>query len=98
MKPEEYVLRATDHYYKGEYDEALRNLDRAIELRSDFAEAWYNKGIVLSVICRHEEEIEVYNKAIELRPDYAEAWNNKSAALGRLGRFDEALNALRSSP
>jgi tetratricopeptide (TPR) repeat protein len=57
MNHEDFVLEATDHYYKGEFDRAIDALEKAIELKPDFAEAWYNKGITFSVMGRVEEEI-----------------------------------------
>ncbi len=93
MKPEDFVLEATDFYYKGEFDRAIDALDKAIELKPDFAEAWYNKGITFSVMGRVEEEIMAYDHALAINPRYAEAWNNKASSLGKLGRYEEALEA-----
>jgi tetratricopeptide (TPR) repeat protein len=55
--------------------------------------AWYNKGIALDNINRHDEAIEAYNKAIDIKPGYYEAWYNKWLSLAIVGRHDEALEA-----
>ena len=91
--PEDLVLEATDHYYKGDFQLAIKSLDKAIEIKPDFAQAWYNKAITYSVMGHVQDEINCYDKAIEINPEYAEAWSNKSSALGRAGRLEEALDS-----
>ena len=90
-KPEDFVLEATDYYYKGDYKKTIESLDKAIEIKPNFAQAWYNKGITFSVMGLVQDEIDSYEKAIEIEPEYAEAWSNKASALGRAGRAEEAL-------
>jgi tetratricopeptide (TPR) repeat protein len=41
LNAEDYFKLATDHYYKGRYEEALKALEKAIELKPDLARAWY---------------------------------------------------------
>ena len=93
LNSEDYFNRATDFYFKGKYELAIKAIEKAIELKPDYAEAWSNKGVALGKLGRHDEELKAYEKAIELKPDYVEAWYNKSVELGKLGRHDEALKA-----
>ncbi|MBM3384390.1 MAG: tetratricopeptide repeat protein, partial [Betaproteobacteria bacterium] len=64
---------------------------RVIELKPDYAEAWYNRGVTLGDFKRHEEALASYDRAIELKPDYAAAWSNRGVALNDLKRHEEAL-------
>ncbi len=60
------------------YDEALQNIDKALELQPDLAEAWINKGITLKFLGRYEEALNTYDKAIKFQPDLPYAWYNKA--------------------
>ena len=42
--------------------EAIVAYDKAIEIDPEFAEAWYNKGITLDKLGKHEEAVVCYNK------------------------------------
>ena len=56
---------------------------------------WYNEGVGLSNLGRHEEAIEAFKKAIEINPNNAAAWYNKGVGLGNLGRYEEAIEAFK---
>ena len=43
----------------------------------DDAEAYYRRGIVLSVIKNYQDAIPHYDRAIQLRPNFAGAFYNK---------------------
>jgi len=93
LKSEDYFSRATDLYFKGKYELAIKAIEKAIELKPDYADAWYNKGVALKDLGRYDEALKANEKAIELKPDSAGAWYNKGAILSNLGRYDEALKA-----
>ncbi|MDR1602709.1 MAG: tetratricopeptide repeat protein [Tannerella sp.] len=40
----EYFQRGYAYYYKGDYDKAIESYHKAIELKPDYAEAYYNQG------------------------------------------------------
>jgi Flp pilus assembly protein TadD len=78
-------------WMQAEREKALVYVTKAVKLKPDFAEAWYNKGVALGELGKLEEALACYDKAIRLKPDDAEAWNNKGAALGELGKLEEAI-------
>src|SRR5262249_53227554 len=65
--------------------------DRAIALKSDYADALNNRGNALQDLNRVDEALASYDAAIALRPGFAEALNNRGGALLKLKRTDEAL-------
>jgi len=77
----------------GNYDEAIKTLDKAIEINPRLAEAWYNKGNALLSLGKYEEAIKAFDKAIEINPQYAKAWNNR-----RMINTMRLLNALIDPP
>ena len=97
LKPVDYYNRGVDFFYKSQYELALKAFEKAIELKSDYVDAWSGKGVSLGELGRHEEALKAFEKAIELKPDYASAWYNKGAALSKLGRHEEALKAFEKA-
>jgi len=70
---------------------ALHHADTAIQLKSDYSEAWTNRGNALNDLKRHEEALASYDRSIGLKPDYADAWSNRGLTLGDLRCHEEAL-------
>ena len=67
------------------------NHKKAIQLKPDDAELYYNRGKVLYESGQFEAALENFNKAIELKPDYFEAYTNCGVLLSRSGQFDKAI-------
>jgi Flp pilus assembly protein TadD len=62
----------------GQYEEAVKALNRTIELNPKDTEVWNNRGIVLSLLKRNKEAIWSFEKATSIDPRNAEAWYNRS--------------------
>ena len=77
----------------GRHEEAVAGYNKAIELKPDYAETYYNLGATLKELSKHEEAVVSYNKAIELRPYFAEAYNNLGSALNKLGDYEKAVTS-----
>ncbi len=75
----------------GQYDEALRAIDKALDLNPRNEVAWLNKGNALTRMGRLIDALRCFNAAIHVNPAYEVAWNNKGNTLARLGHYDEAL-------
>ena len=81
------------YYFNNSLNESVQYLDKAVEINPQFAEAWYNKGIVLFDLDRYEEAVSAYDAATTINPQFAEAWYNKGNALLDLDRYEEAIAA-----
>jgi len=87
-------------YDQGKYDDALKALDKAIELNPSITTAytaWIRKGSMLNAQMKYGEAIAAYDKAIVLNPKLADAWYNKGLTLGNLGKYDEAIQAFNKA-
>ena len=86
---------ANCYYFNKNLNETLQYFDKTIETDPQFAEAWYNKAIVLGEVGRYEEAITAYDTAFSINPqtEHAEAWCNKGTAFLHLGRYEEAITA-----
>ena len=80
-------------YFKEKYQDAVECYEKVIEIKPDYADAWYNKGVAFGNFDQYEEALKAFDKAIELKPDYADAWSNKGVAFGNLDQYEEALKA-----
>jgi predicted O-linked N-acetylglucosamine transferase (SPINDLY family) len=79
------------HYQCGAWPEALRDIDRSLALKPDFAAAHNSRAAVLNGLKRFEEAIAACERAIALKPEYGEAFTNRAFALLGLKRCEEAL-------
>ena len=63
------------------YNQVIDDCSRAIEIKSDYSEAYTRLGIAYSGLGNLKQAIEDYVRAIVIRPNYAEAYNNRSAVI-----------------
>ncbi|WP_293360435.1 tetratricopeptide repeat protein, partial [Microcoleus sp. CAWBG24] len=91
QKAELFFEQALLYQYAEDYARAIASYDKALEIKPDKHEAWYNRGTALVNLGRLEEAISSYDKALEFKPDDHEAWNNRGYALGNLGLLEEAV-------
>ena len=59
------ILQETGKTYK-----ALKSFDSALELKPNFIEAFFKKGVTLEKLRRYKEALACYEKALELNPKY----------------------------
>jgi tetratricopeptide (TPR) repeat protein len=81
----------------GNLDAALGLIGRAVHLKPDFVQAWFNLGCVLVNFHKFEEAISVYNRLTELRPQDANPHYAVAILLHELGRSDEAIAAFHKA-
>src|SRR5262249_38788166 len=77
--------------------QALASLDQAIALKSDYPEAFNNRGSVFRDLNRLEEALSSYNEALRLKPDYADAMGNRGVALAELGRTEDTIESFEQA-
>ena len=56
----------------GDLNQSVEAYNKALAIKPDYAEAYYNMGVTLKDQGKLEEAIEAYNKALLIKPDYAE--------------------------
>ena len=64
----------------GQYKDAIEDYGTAIDLKNDFAFAYYFRGTIRGDLGEHFIAIQDYNKAIEAKPDYAFAYLRRGIA------------------
>ena len=68
---EAYYNRGNAYEKKGQYDKAISDYSKAIEINPKYAKAYNNRGIAHAIRGQYEKTISDYNKAIEINPRYA---------------------------
>lgn len=100
LSAETYYQRGNVYAHQNDFQQALANFDKAIELNPQFVDAYYNRGLVyenlgsailLSGRDYFEKALPDYSKAIELNPQFAKAYNNRGTTYYNLGLIDYAL-------
>jgi tetratricopeptide (TPR) repeat protein len=87
-----YNNRGIAYHRLGLYQNALDDLNKAISMKPDYADAYSNRGIVYSNLNRNELALEDFNKAVQLKPDYADLYNNRGVAYAKLGHYQTAID------
>ena len=76
---------------------AATYFDKAGEIDSNYAEAWYQAVFCYGMIGKHAEALKASKQAARLRPNWAETHINIGASSFALGQFKEAVEAYRSA-
>jgi tetratricopeptide (TPR) repeat protein len=77
----------------GRYEEAIKILDKALEIDASYVVARYSKGVSLHNLGKYQDAVECYDRALEIKPDHVSALYSKGLALSNLNKFDEAINS-----
>jgi tetratricopeptide (TPR) repeat protein len=71
-----YNNRGAAYGEKGQYDQAISDFNKAIEINPRYNKAYNNRGIVYRLKGQYDQAISDFNKAIVINPLDAEAYNN----------------------
>ncbi|HEY6284926.1 MAG TPA: tetratricopeptide repeat protein, partial [Ktedonobacteraceae bacterium] len=77
-----------------EYERAITDYNRAIELDSNYARAYASRGDAYRNIREYEQSIEDYNRALELRSNYAWAYVGRGQTHSLRKEYGQALKDL----
>jgi tetratricopeptide (TPR) repeat protein len=83
--------RGSEYIGLANYSEAIKDFNRAIEIKPDYADAFYNRGIAYSKLGQHQRAIENYIKAIHLKPHDSDAYYNRGNSYAELGQHQRAI-------
>ena len=91
------VQTAKEYFYRGiskndlkDYNGAISDYTKAIELNPNYASAYNNRGNSKDDLKDYYGAISDFNKAIELDPNYANAYKNRGISKENLGDLNNA--------
>jgi tetratricopeptide (TPR) repeat protein len=82
---------ATVYFNNQQYDLALRELQRSLQVDSTFDFTHFGLAEVYAQMGRNEEAISEYRKAIQARPNLTQYYDNLGVFLTNLKRYPEAI-------
>jgi protein O-mannosyl-transferase len=91
-KARPYSNRGNAYQRKGNFDQAIVDYSKAIEVNPSYAEGYYNRGLAYQNKGDINQAISDYNKAIEINPNYSDAYNNRGSAYQHQGNFAQAFS------
>ncbi len=92
-----YFNRGTAYIAKGQYDQAISDFNKALEINPSYAEAYNNRGAVYSRKGQNDEAISDYSKAIEIDPEGVKAYNNRAWEYTLKLQYDQAISDLKKA-
>jgi Tol biopolymer transport system component len=88
---EAYLNNVQKMYDDGDYDAALAEIDKAIEIAPDFSGVYFMKGLILRVQEDYDQALNAYSQAIALDSGYIKAYNNRGLVYQELENLDSAI-------
>ena len=83
--------RGSDYQIAGAYDRAIEDLNKAIDLKPNYVQAYFNRGSAYRGKGAYDRAIADYSKVIKLNPDYALAYFNRGSTYRDKGIYDCAI-------
>ncbi len=92
-----YTGRGYKFLDKGEYQKALNDFNKAIELNPKYSRVYYNRGIVFYDTEYYQKAIDDYTRAIELGFKHYDVFNNRGLSYAAINKFDSATSDYTSA-
>ncbi len=86
-----HVWRAFVNEKKENYNLAIKDYNKVIELTPDYPDIYFDRGIAKTQLKQYEDALTDYDEAIRLKPDDAISYFNRGFAKDQLGRYEEAI-------
>jgi tetratricopeptide (TPR) repeat protein len=86
-----YLNRGVSYYEKREFERAIQDLNKAINLNSGIPMAFNVRGTAYFLTGRHGHAIQDFDKAIKLQPDNANTYRNRGVVYRKTGKLERAI-------
>ena len=84
-------------YHSGDFEQARRSFEQAVDLDQTFPEAFNNLGLCLTELGEHDEATVAFEAAIELNPDLGASYNNLGYVLYLQENFEAAIEMYKEA-
>ena len=97
-----YNNRGNAYATKEDYDRAIRDFDRSIELNPTYSKPFNNRGVAYVRKHQYDGATDAFDRAIKLNPNYGEAFANRAGAYLKRNEYARAVQdydqAIRLDP
>ena len=90
--PKDYIKSGDNNYNKGNFQEAIIDYTKAIEIYPNDAKIYINRGVSYANIKNYSQAITDFTKAIEINPDLSEAYLNRGNAYAISGTISQSIS------
>jgi tetratricopeptide (TPR) repeat protein len=87
----DFLVESSEKYKKGDFEGAIADLDKAIAINPELAEAYNNRGLTYKALKEYPKAIADYDKAIEISPKLALAYTNRGIIYHALKDHTKAI-------
>ena len=87
-----HLFKGKSYREKEQWDEAIAEYNKALEINPKFAMAYNDRGIAYRWKGQYDQAISDHNKALEINSRYAEAYNSRGVAYYTKGQHDKAIS------
>ncbi|WP_027625127.1 tetratricopeptide repeat protein [Clostridium lundense] len=106
IKIENEVIKEDSKFYKaynvkgialcfnGNFNEGMKNIDKALEIKPDYGYARFNKALAYELYEKYEEALKWYDKDLEVE-NYIWSYYGKASIYGRRGQVEKAIENLK---
>jgi tetratricopeptide (TPR) repeat protein len=91
------IEKANIELEKQNYDNAIEDCKKAIELDSTYIDAYYYIGIANNYKQEFNSAISYFKKSIDLNSNFAKSWNHMGISYEKLGQFDKAIDSYKKA-
>lgn len=88
--PHPYLGRGLFFQEKGEFNRAMNDFTKCLEIDSSYLFAYYNRGNIFFDSKKYDLAVLDYSRAIEINPKYVNALVNRGIAFMELSKYSEA--------
>jgi tetratricopeptide (TPR) repeat protein len=92
-----YMVRAALYTQQHDYEEAIADYNRAIELNAGLLAAYNNRGIVYAAQGEYELAMDDFNHVLGSDSGYVIAYNNRAVIYAIQGQYDQAISDLEQA-
>ncbi len=85
-----YNNRGNAYWNEGQYDQAISDYNKALEINPRHTQAYNNRGVAYRSKGQYDQAISDYNKALEINPRFAAAYYNRAIVYLSTGQYDKA--------
>ena len=90
-----YIIAGDANTKLNQFDSAIKNYKKAINLNPDFAVSHFNLGVAFQDTGDFKAALKSYRKAIKINPHHLEAHLNAGCVLQKTGNLNEAIECYR---